>query len=233
MIIRTIFFSLAALTLLTVSCTTHPAVNFDNHLTDDFFCFKDKLLKRIYGFGQLAVSVDGRRYNGSIDIDWKNDFFNASAYSPFGGLVASIDADSLQGKISDGKSSNHFFLDSVVDSIPFIVVQDLTFRDFICILTGRVPQSFNILSQAPDSVAQGRRVSRLFWRVDSMEIVAQIQNKSSQLTRLSVQNTRNQGWSLIFNGINQQLAQSIELRIDDRNYFSIHYERLKKESLKS
>ena len=91
-----------------VCCTKAPAIKLDYSIADSFYCFKEKMNERIRGFGQISVSVDGRRYNGSIDIDYKNDLFKASAYSPFGALVASIDADSVQGEINDGKNSNRF-----------------------------------------------------------------------------------------------------------------------------
>jgi len=233
MILRTILFSLPVLLSAMVCCTKAPALKLDYSIADSFYCFKEKVNERIRGFGQISVSVDGRRYNGSIDIDYKNDLFKASAYSPFGALVASIDADSVQGELSDGKNSNHFFLDAIADSLMFISTDDLTFRDFICILTGRLPQKFNKMGMKPDSVLHEKRTSSLIWKKDSLEITARVHNKSSQLTRLTVRNTGNSGWRLLFEGINEQLAQSIELRVDDRNYFSIHYQRLKREMLKS
>ncbi len=233
MILRTLLFSLSSLLLTIVCCTKAPAVKLDYSIADPIYCFKETMNERIRGFGQISVSVDGRRYNGSIDIDYKNDLFKASAYSPFGALVASIDADSVQGEISDGKNSNRFFLDAVADSLLFISTDDLTFRDFICILTGRLPQRFNKMGKIPDTVLYEKRNSSLIWKQDSLEITASVHNKSSQLTRLIVRNTGNRGWKLLFEGINEQLAQSIELRIDDRNYFSIHYQRLKREMLKS
>lgn len=230
---QAVIISLSALLSAMVCCTKAPVLKLDYSIADSFYCFKENTDQRIRGFGQLAVSIDGRRYNGSIDIDFKNDLFKASAYSPFGALVASIDADSMQGEISDGKNSNHFYLDAVADSLMFISTDDLTFRDFICILTGRLPQRFNKMEKVPDTVFQGKRNSSLIWKQDSLEITASVHNKSSRLTRLTVQNTGKRGWKLLFKGINEQLAQSIELRIDDRNYFSIHYQRLKREMLKS
>lgn len=234
MIFRTILFSLSAFLSVMVCCTKAPAIKLDYSIADSFYCFKEKMNERIRGFGQISVSVDGRRYNGSIDIDYKNDLFKASAYSPFGALVASIDADSVQGEINDGKNSNRFFLDAIADSLVFISADDLTFRDFICILTGRLPQKFNRMGKVPpDTILREKRNSSLIWKQDSLEITARVHNKSSQLTRLTVRNTGNRGWRLLFEGINEQLAQSIELKVDDRNYFSIHYQRLKREVLKS
>lgn len=233
MILRTILFFISAILSAMVCCTRAPALKMDFSIPDSLYCSQGKINERIQGFGQLAVSIDGRRYNGSIDIDCKKDFFKASAYSPFGALVASIDADSVQGEINDGKNSNRFFLDAVADSLMFISTDDLTFRDFICILTGRLPQRFNKMGNVPDTILQEKRNTNLIWKQDSLEITARVHNKSSQLTRLKVQNTGNRGWRLLFEGINEQLAQSIELRIDDRNYFSIHYQRLKREMLKS
>jgi len=233
MILRTMLFSLSALLSAMVCCTKAPALKLDYSISDSFYCFKEKSNEKIRGFGQISVSIDGRRYNGSIDIDYKNDLFRASAYSPFGALVASIDADSIQGEISDGKNSKRFFLDAIADSLMFISTEDLTFRDFICILTGRLPQRFNKMGKMPDTVFQEKRNSNLIWKHDSMEITARVHNKSSQLTSVTVQNKGKSGWKLLFKGINEQLAQSIELRIDDRNYFSIHYQRLKREMSKS
>ncbi len=233
MILRNILISLPALLSAMVCCTKAPVLKLDPSIPDTFYCFKEKIDQRIHGFGHLAVSIDGRRYNGSIDIDYKNDLFKASAYSPFGALVASINADSVQGEVSDGKNSNLFFLDAVADSFLFISADNLTFRDFICILTGRLPHRFNKMGKAPDTILQDKRNSSLIWKQDSLEITARVHNKSSQLTRLMIQNTGKKGWKLLFEGINEQLAQSIELRIDDRNYFSIHYQRLKREMLKS
>ena len=80
MILRTILFSLSALLSALVCCTKAPALNLDYSIADSFYCFNDKTNERIRGFGQISVSVDGRRYNGSIDIDYKDDF-KASAYS--------------------------------------------------------------------------------------------------------------------------------------------------------
>lgn len=227
--IRFIIFFLIGVTSFFSSCTKPPAVQYNYDSPDVHFYSRDNLPKRIHGFGEITLSIEGRRYIGSFDIDWKSDFFQLSVYSPFGGLAAVIHCDSLRGKISTDGKDYIFFLDDEPDSLPFMLGEGLTFRDFIFIMTGRLPQNYDKLRQKPDTVLDGKRDQRLIWNSDPFEIVAYISKKSTSISRLEIRNIKNKAWHLFFNGINQSFTRSIELKVDDRNYFSVRYERLKQE----
>lgn len=211
------------------SCTKSPSLQFSNKKITDHIYSSDKLVGKIRGFGDISVAVDGKRYNGSIDVDWEQANFKASAYSPFGTLVASFSADSVDGIIFVDGKVRKFPLESEPDLSPFVLGEGICFKDFISIITGRIPTEYFTLQSEPDTVIYSKRNVILSWSSDRFETMALISKKDSKLVKFIVKSTVGNGWELAFSNPAFELARTIELKINDRNYFSINYERLKRQ----
>ena len=182
---------------------------------------------KIRGGGDLSIAVQGERYSGSADMEWrKTGFFRADFYSPFGGVVGSVTADSTGGTVTIQDKQYQFLRNQKMDALPFVWGNYLTFGEFIHLLTGQIPPSAAVMKQKPDSViAEGRRALAI-WQTDTFQVRAALNRRSLQIEQIQFQAS---GWFMLFRSIQEKLARSIEFREDDRNYFSIRYETLKME----
>lgn len=220
-------FLFATLSLLFFSCSNAPSLKIDSGFSNNLF--KEACAKRIYGYGDLEVSIDGRRYSGSIDIDWTDEFFRANVYSPLGNLITSINSNCSLAVLSSKDGDLKFNTDTIPEMFPFVLVKGLGFNDFVTVLTGRLPGGYNKFDNVPDTVYHEKKSTVLVWMSDSVESVAYMSKKNHLISKIVIKNRKNSRWKLNFNKINQMLASSIHLMVDDRNYFSIIYEKLKME----
>ncbi|NLW32176.1 MAG: hypothetical protein GXY77_12060 [Fibrobacter sp.] len=225
--IRSLFCILFSVIFI-LSCTQPP-----NLLNTEISVFLhdqikfSELPKKIRGGGDISLSINGERYYGYADVIWESSGkFRADFYSPFGGVIASARADSLEGIVSIKENQYKFKIDEIMDSLPYSWGKSLTFKEFILLLTGQVSLFSEKLKEEPDSIVSKKRYSKLFWETNSSMIIAEVNRKSSRIEKIQLQT---QLWCMQFHSIKEKLARFIEFREDDNNYFSIKYEQLNSE----
>ncbi|NLP03475.1 MAG: hypothetical protein GX089_13345 [Fibrobacter sp.] len=207
-------------------CTRPPRTLSD--ISPDFWggIFSSGDLSSIKGGGEVFVSLEGERYPGSADVKWeRSGNFRAQFYSPLGGVIASVEADSVDGSVFLEDREYRFGLDERMDSVPFSWGRDLTFRQFIRILTGRMPLSPE--GGSPDTIIISKKYAEAVWKRGELEISAKVNRRNELLDE--VQYRCEKEWSIRMSRFYMKLARSIELREDDRNYFWIKYQNLRPE----
>ena len=217
------------LSLFAISCSRPPRLQTETDFQPLKFLFNNHR-SSIRGGGGISIAVDGERYSGSADVKWKNSgVFRADFYSPFGTLVASVNADSVSGTVFLDDKEYVFRLEQTMDSLPFIWGRHITFRQFGFILTGQVPQNLVSIGSKPDTIVTRGKYASVIWKTDQFEIDAKVSRRSSDLDLLRFSFIGQEHWNMQFSSIKEGLARSIEIKEDDRNYFSIRYERLHSE----
>ncbi|NLG19516.1 MAG: hypothetical protein GX556_19515 [Fibrobacter sp.] len=214
--------------LLLLNCTPPPHQLPD--ISPDFWrdAFGPADISSVKGGGEVLVSLEGEKYVGAADVQWKKaGDFRANFYSVFGGQIASVSADSESGTVILEGKEYRVLLDEKMDSIPFSWGEDLTFRQFISILTGRAPVNPADSGEAPDTITISRRTAEAEWQRGQLRVTARVNRRNERLEEIRY--SFNQSWTVRMSDIFKGLARSVELREDDRNYFWIKYQNLKPE----
>lgn len=211
-----------------LSCTHAPKLTKEAlHVSLYDQIYFEKQPQKIRGGGDVSLSLNGERYYGSVDMLWESSGnFRADFYSPFGGVIASVKADSIEGVMNIKENNYKFMINQPMDSLPFIWGKSLTFKKFILLLTGQLSAVSGNLKGKPDSIISKSRYSTAFWETDTFVISAEVNRRSSRIEKIQFQTP---SWCMQFRSIKEKLAHFIEFNEDDSNYFSLQYEQLKLE----
>lgn len=177
--------------------------------------------------GEATICINGEIHNGTIDIQTgTSGALSASIYGPLGVSIASIRADSIEGSLVFDKGTRFFRRSQKMDSLPYAWGRDLSFNDLTAIITGGIPDSFKIvLNSPPDATQESKKTINLLWKTDNLTIKASIRKKDKYIEVMEFLCTRQMHWSLALSNFKQGFAYKIKVREDDKNYFSITYEK--------
>ena len=138
--------------LLAVSCTVRPPLTPEAARGSLVALVNDTPFDSMRAGGNVAFSQNGEQASVSFDITWAGDSaFSAQFSTAFGMTVASVTADG-PGKwiVAAADSRSTVSPDSAVVIGQDFLRYPLTWKEFISVLTGRVPCAF-VFYQAPDS----------------------------------------------------------------------------------
>ena len=166
-----------------------------------------------------------------MDMEWRSGgLFKADIYSPLGGVVISVRADSGAGTVRMDGKEYRFLNDETMDSLPFVWGKSITFGQFMSMLSGQLPGVFKIVQSKPDTIITERKFTRAIWEDSVSSVEVKIKPKEAESKRLYYHSKEYlQYWVMAFGKFHNTLARYIEFRVDDKNYFSIRYERIKPE----
>lgn len=219
-----VFFVFPALASL--SCTPPPRVN-----PEELPGFLESLYlmdssHTVLASGSAEISIQGEKHGGSVEVTSEgNGRFEAGFYGPLGVLVASVKSSPEGGVLDFNDVRKSFAMDRTLDTVPFSCCGLLTFRDFLRLLSGRLPAGCRSRFQKrPDSVFDGRKTITAVWKTDSLLIAVEIKRKAAEVNRVVFHFKRGApGCRLTFIGFKYGLSHKIELRQNDENYFSISF----------
>jgi hypothetical protein len=179
--------------------------------------------------GKTVIATDRERYQGSIDVSCdSNGFFNAQWYGPLGIVVASLAADTASGVVTVDKGTFAFLRDQAMDTLPFAWGGGMRFDDFIDIISGRIPGPVGTVASGPyDSLWIKKKAINMLWKTDNMAVMAVVGRKNRVIEKIVATMTGIKPWILTLDRFKNGIAYKIEIKEDDRNYFSIHYERIR------
>jgi hypothetical protein len=190
---------------------------------------ENKFLK-VTASGIVQVNVNGEVHTGSIDVEWNDSgAFNATFYGPLGITLGSIRATATQGTVKFDEGAYTFSPMQTMDSLPFAWGSRITFGELEEILLGRIPVIYaSRLQEKPDSIFNGPRTIFALWETDSMEIRTEVQKRSQQLGAVTFFYKKSMPFPRVtLSSFKEKQAHKIELRENDRNYFSIKYTSVK------
>jgi hypothetical protein len=154
----------------------------------------------------------------------------ADFYGPLGITVASLQADSSQGRIVFDDRQYSFTPDQTMDELPVQWGANLAFREFLRILLGRIPMAAaveTLCKKQPDSLEKKRNAIIALWKTDSMEVRAEISGRSRKLAAIGFYFGKHKPfWFLKMESFKAGIAHKIEFRENDGNYFLIRYDKV-------
>jgi hypothetical protein len=179
--------------------------------------------------GEATICIGGEVHSGAVDVKHNSSgWFDANFYGPLGILIASVSADTAQGSVTTEKGTQSFRRDQSMDTLPYAWGRDLSFNDLIAVLSGTVPDSLAAICDGPpDSTLDKKKTINIIWNTDILKVAITIRKKTNRVETVFIENRKNTAWSLKLAGFRQGCAHKIELREDDRNYFSISFEKVR------
>ncbi len=225
-----LFFPCVAAALLLVACSVPPPLQKDDVPPLFASLFPEKKVKKVIAFGKVKVSIDGEMHSGSIEVRWNDSGeFSADFYAPLGIIIGSIKAAAGRGTVAFEAKEYAFTMAQTMDTLPFAWGRDLTFGDLLEILLAQMPAPYtSCLRSRPDSLSNERRTISALWKTDSCEIQAEIGRRSCTPESVKLVFKKHAPfWCLKIGSFEEFRAHKIELRENDRNYFSITYTKVK------
>ncbi len=178
--------------------------------------------------GDMKFSIRGERHSAGIDIIWRSDSdFTVALYSPLGGTVASVVADSSGAwNISAGDSVLKKRATDMV-SVGGILDYSLTFEEFMRAATGRLLDSA-IMRTPSDSLSIRGKKAFLYWPEDTLAgrrfgITAVIDRKHFSLTDVIYSRKGPSPWALSVASSKKGTPEEIRFQDRNNNYFYLKY----------
>jgi hypothetical protein len=185
------------------------------------------------GSGKIEYVVDGERQSGWFDVYYGHDSgFTATFYSPFGTIVGAITAANDSGSVSF-KGQNYSLTNAqTLDTLSFPRGRELRLEDLISALCGKIIPSIRLPRRQPDEMLAGVHRTTYVWKEPEKEISILFSKSLRRLKRILVKYSPESGrnYLLLYESFFGGCARIITFKVDDRNYFSIKYERLRKEA---
>jgi hypothetical protein len=222
------FLSLGLL-LAAVVCTPPPRLVMDDYQSLVRSTLHGVPSRMFIASGEAMICMNGEVHSGSVDVKHdSNGLFTANIYGPLGILIASVSADTEQGSVTTEKGMQSFRRDQTMDTLPFAWGRNCTFNDLIAVFSGTAPDSLAaILDCSPDSTLDKKKTINIVWNTDILRAGMTIRKKKNRVEAVFFKHMKNAVWSIKLAGFRNGRAYKIELREDDRNYFSITYEKIR------
>jgi hypothetical protein len=186
----------------------------------------------VKAFGEVRLAVDGEVHHCSIETHGDTEGrFTADFYAPLGITVGSIRSDRTKGTVALETGNYTFSRMQTLDTLPFSWGHDLTLADLQDILLGTVPASYaQRLSRQPDTFIDGKKAISVVWKTDTLDIAAKFLKRGKAAESFAFIYKKNGPIrSVTLGAMKNGRAHKIDLRENDRNYFSINYTDLKRD----
>ena len=224
--VKRIFLFGTTAAFLFAGCSMPPPLRIDDVPTLSAGLFPEQNFRQVTAFGKVELSIEGESHTGTVEVRWKNTGqLSADFYAPLGIIIGSVKAADGQGTVSFDGKEHSFSMTQTMDTLPFAWGRDLTFGDLVRILLAQPPAVYvSYLKNPPDSLVQERRTICARWKTDSIGAEVRIRTRSHVPEKVMfVCKKRSAFWSLTLSAFDHQRANKIELRENDKNYFSIKY----------
>jgi hypothetical protein len=177
--------------------------------------------------GTVEITIEGQYYSGSADIQsWGDTLLKIDVYSPFGSTILHLDYNSKGASVSLPDSS--FFIDksSCMSGLPYNWAKKITIDQFNRLLQSK----FDFLSELLCSEArkiEEKKYTKYIWE-DSIFLAELLINKrSGKLSYLNLRPDKTGDAVIRISDFSDFFAHQFTFIDDKKNYFSIHYEKVK------
>jgi hypothetical protein len=177
--------------------------------------------------GSVEISIDGQYYSGSADIQsWGDTLFKIDVYSPFGSPVLNLDYNSKGASISLPDSS--FLMDkaSCMSGLPYSWAKKITVDQFNRLLQSK----FDFLSELLCSEArkiEEKKYTKFIWEDSVFSAEMLIHRRSGMLSSLNLKPDKKGEAVIRISDFSNFFARQFTFIDNKKNYFSIHYEKVK------
>jgi hypothetical protein len=219
-----------AVSLVFLTCSTPPPLLKDDIPDATASMVTGDSIRAVAAFGDVRFAVDGELHRGSVEVHRDGaGVFSADFYAAFGITVGSVRLENGQGTVCIDGGTYTFSEAQTMDTLPVAWGQDLTMHDLTHVLLGEVlPACAALLRQRPDSCVDGKKTIIALWKTDSIDIEVCLKKRSREMKSVFFVFKRHAPFRfLTLKSFSGGRAHIIELRENDRNYFSIRYKELK------
>ena len=181
--------------------------------------------------GDVRLAVEGDVHRGSVEMHCNGaGKFSVDFYARLGIPVGSIRLDSGRGTVVFDGETYTLAVTQTLDALPFAWGKDMTLDDFRHFLLGFLPDVCAAqLRREPDSSVEGRKTISVWWKTDSFDVEVKLRKRERTAENAAVMYKKAPPYRMVtLKKINGGRAYKIELRENDRNYFSINYSRIKR-----
>jgi len=134
------------------------------------------------GSGDITIYQNRQKTSAKIDVRSKaGGYFSAQVYSPFGAAVAAIDAEEFKGSVNAGKEQYSFSYGDKMSGLPFPGAGQITFAEFIKIVTTGVPEPARKLPPDPVSAVYDKKNITVIWMDEAVEARVKISRKNMDI----------------------------------------------------
>jgi hypothetical protein len=221
---------IAALLALIIACSMPPPLLKDDVPAATALMAPGDSIRPLAAFGDVRMAIDGELHRGSVEVHRSGTGeFSADFYAAFGIIAGSIRMENSRGTVCLDDHTYTFADTQSMDTLPLAWGKDLTMDDLTHVLLGEVPPACAmLLRQKPDSCVDGKKTISAVWKTDSIDIEATLKKRSRSTEGVVFIFKRLTPYRfLAFKSFSGGRAYKIELRENDRNYFSIRYKKLK------
>jgi len=182
------------------------------------------------GAGNVRIAINEERATGGFTLNKENpDLIHADIYSPFGTITGTIQVDGNGGEMRYNDKTTAFSLDQTMDSLPFRWGKHVTFREFGHYITCRIPHK-PIFREPPDTIIGKRHKNIAYWKTDSFTVAVTVGSRERNVANIIFMFTDpangTDRWQLRFSEFKQDLPYSISMMDNEKNYFSIIYDKI-------
>jgi hypothetical protein len=186
-----------------------------------------KTFNRLQAGGSVEISIDGQYYSGSADVrSWGDTLFKIDVFSVFGAPVLNLEYNSKGAFVTFQDSSFFIEKSGCMGVLPFRWAKLVTVDQFMHLLQSNFDILAIFMNTAPQKT-EDRRFSNLIWR-DSLSSLQQIIHKRTGSTvSLIIKPRMNESSAIRISEFSNYFAHEYKFVDDNRNYFSIHYDKMK------
>lgn len=183
--------------------------------------------RRMQAGGSVDVSLDGQFFSGSADIrSWGDTVFKINVYSILGASVLKLDCDSSTADVVFQDSNFRIDRSGVLEPLPYKWAGKVTVEQFIGLLQSKF-YKFDILNNFEPHFVEAKREVKLIWEDSVSKVQLVIHKRSGSIVLLTIQPDKNAPSEIRISDFFGTSARKYKFFDDNRNYFSIHYDKVR------
>lgn len=177
--------------------------------------------------GAVEISIDGKYYSGSADVQsWGDTLFKIDVFSTFGTPVLNLKYNSMGASVSFQDSSFYIEKAACMGVLPFQWANLITIDQFIDLLQSNFEIVRAFLDVVPREVEE-KRFFKLVWEDSTISVQQIIHKRSGKIVSLIIKPDKSQNSEIRISEFSDNFARKYKFIDDNKNYFSINYEKIK------
>jgi hypothetical protein len=210
-----------------VNCTPPPpGVNSLENGVVKKFLSPDRPHRMMAG-GGVEGAFEGQSFSGSADIrSWGDTVFKLNVYSILGASVLNLDCDSNKADVVFQDSNFQIKRTDTLEPLPYGWAKKITVEQFISLLQSKFFK-FDILNNSKPVFTEAKREIRLIWEDSVSKVQLVIHKRLNSIVLLSIQPDKKVSSEIRISDFLGTLARKYKFFDDNRNYFSIHYDKVR------
>jgi hypothetical protein len=210
-----------------VNCTPPPpGVNTLEDGVVNNLLSSDKPHRMLAG-GSVDVALEGQLFSGSADIrSWGDSAFKLNVYSMLGSSVLNIDCDSSRANVVFQDSNFQIYRSQTMEPLPYRWAKRITVEQFIGLLQSKF-YKLDILNNSKPGFFGSKRDVKFIWEDSVSKVQLVVHKRSNTIVLLSIQPDKKAPSEIRISDFFGTTARKYKFFDDNRNYFSIHYDKVR------